>query len=58
MMAQGVEDGEGDLRTRVRDLVGADVPFGAILDLHGNVSQQMVESGTIIIGCKEYPHAK
>jgi microcystin degradation protein MlrC len=56
MMAQGVEDCEGDLLTRVRDLVGADVPVGAILDLHGNVSQQMVESGTIIIGCKEYPH--
>lgn len=56
MMAQGVDDCEGDLLTRVRELVGKDVPVGAILDLHGNVSQQMVESGAILVGCKEYPH--
>jgi microcystin degradation protein MlrC len=56
MMAQGVDDCEGDLLARVRVLVGADMPVGAILDLHGNVSQQMVDSGAIIVGCKEYPH--
>jgi len=56
MMAQGLDDCEGDLLTHVRDLVGPDVPVGVVLDLHGNVSQQMVDSGAIIIGCKEYPH--
>lgn len=56
MAAQGVEDCEGDLLARVRELVGADVPVGAILDLHGNVSEQMVDSGAILVGCKEYPH--
>jgi microcystin degradation protein MlrC len=56
MMAQGVEDCEGELLAGVRDIVGADVPVGAILDLHGNVSGQMIDSGAILIGCKEYPH--
>jgi microcystin degradation protein MlrC len=56
MMAQGVDDCEGDLLACVRELVGADVPVGVILDLHGNVSQQMVDSAAIMIGCKEYPH--
>lgn len=56
MMAQGVDDCEGDLLARVRELVGANVPVGAIVDLHGNVSQQMIDSGAIIVGCKEYPH--
>ena len=45
MMAQGVDDCEGELLARVRDIVGADVPVGAILDLHGNVSRPMVGSG-------------
>jgi microcystin degradation protein MlrC len=56
MMAQRVDDCEGDLLARLREVVGPEVPVGVILDLHGNVSQQMVSSGAIIIGCKEYPH--
>lgn len=56
MMAQGVDDCEGELLTRVREIVGPDVPVGAILDLHGNVSPQMIDSGAIMVGCKEYPH--
>lgn len=56
MMAQGVDDCEADLLARVREIAGADIPVGAILDLHGNLSQQMVDSGAILIGCKEYPH--
>lgn len=56
MMAQGVDDCEGDLLARVREIMGDDVPVGAILDLHGNVSQPMVDSCAILVGCKEYPH--
>lgn len=56
MMAQGVDDCEGDLLARARALVGPDVPIGAILDLHGNVSRRMVESGAVIVAVKEYPH--
>ena len=56
MMAQDADDCEGDLLSRARDLVGPDVPIGTILDLHGNVSRRMVETGAIIVGVKEYPH--
>lgn len=56
MMAEGTDDPEGDLLARVREVVGPDVPVGAILDLHGNVSPQMVGSGAILVGVKEYPH--
>lgn len=56
MMAEGYNDCEGDLLNKIRAIVGPDVPVGAVFDLHGNVTQQMVDSGAILVGCKEYPH--
>ncbi|MDE1145867.1 MAG: M81 family metallopeptidase [Azospirillaceae bacterium] len=56
MVGQDYPDCEGDLLTRVRAQVGPDLPVGAILDLHGNATQAMVDSGAVILACKEYPH--
>jgi microcystin degradation protein MlrC len=56
MMAHGYPDCEGDLLTRVRALVGPQVPVGVLLDLHGNVTPAMIDSGAVLIACKEYPH--
>jgi len=56
MAAQGVDDCEAAILSAVRDVVGPQVPVGAILDLHGNVSAPMIESGAILVGVKEYPH--
>ena len=56
MMADGYADCEGDILARTRAAVGPDVPVGAILDLHGNVTPQMADSATALVGCKEYPH--
>jgi microcystin degradation protein MlrC len=56
MMAEGYEDCEGDILAQARALVGPAVPLGAVLDLHGNLTPQMIDSATVLIGCKEYPH--
>lgn len=57
MVAQGnYWDCEGDILRRVRGIVGDATPVGALLDLHGNVSEDMVASGAILVACKEYPH--
>lgn len=56
MLAEGYPDCEGDLLQAVRALVGPDVPVGALLDLHCNLSPAMVDSGAVLIACKEYPH--
>ncbi|HEY1132156.1 MAG TPA: M81 family metallopeptidase [Roseateles sp.] len=56
MLAEGYHDCEGDLLQRVRELVGPRVPLGALLDLHCNLSPAMVESGAVLVACKEYPH--
>lgn len=55
-MAVGYDDCEGDLLSRIRDIVGAKVPIGVELDLHCNISQAMVDNATILMACKEYPH--
>jgi microcystin degradation protein MlrC len=56
MVAEGYPDCEGDLLGRVRKLVGARTPVGALLDLHGNVTSAMIASGAVLVACKEYPH--
>lgn len=56
MVADGYPDCEGDLLTHVRAQVGPHVPVGALLDLHGNVTPAMVDSGAVLVACKEYPH--
>ena len=56
MVAGGHDDCEGDLLQRVRAVVGDATPVGALLDLHGNVSRAMADSGAVLVACKEYPH--
>lgn len=55
MVAHGAEDGEGSLLQAIRR-IAPDVPLCLALDLHGNVTQAMVESCDIIVGFKTYPH--
>ena len=43
-------------REVARELVGPDVPIMAPLDLHTNLSQQMMEECDAFVGYKEYPH--
>jgi microcystin degradation protein MlrC len=56
MVAQGYDDCEGDLISRVREVVGRDVPIGVELDLHCHLTPRMVESADVIVIFKEYPH--
>ena len=55
-MTDQLDDAEGNLLTRVRSLVGDDVPVAALLDLHANVTPTMIEQGDLIVSCREYPH--
>lgn len=56
MVAEGAPDGEGALLARVRGAVGPDMPIVAALDLHGNISAQMVDSADRLVGFRTYPH--
>jgi microcystin degradation protein MlrC len=49
-------DADGEIVRRVRALVGPDVPIGASLDMHANVSQKVVEQSTVTTVYRTNPH--
>lgn len=55
-VAEGVEDLEAYILTKVREKIGEKKPITVCLDLHGNISQEMVELSDGLFGIKEYPH--
>ena len=54
--ATGDIDPDGTVFALVRSIVGADVPIVATLDLHANVSQQMVDETDVLISYLTNPH--
>jgi microcystin degradation protein MlrC len=50
------DDGEGPLLRAIREVVGPDLPIVAPLDLHTNLSEEMMERATAFVGYKHYPH--
>jgi len=56
MVTEHLEDGEGELLTRVRAIVGDGVPVVASLDLHANVTAEMVRGADALIAYRTYPH--
>lgn len=55
-VAEHVDDAEGELLARLRALVGAEIPIVASLDLHANVTQQMLELADALVAYRTYPH--
>src|SRR5439155_2224668 len=56
MVTQSHDDGEGELLRRVRAAVGPKIPILASLDLHANVSPQMVALADLFSSYRTYPH--
>jgi microcystin degradation protein MlrC len=56
MVAEHLDDADGEVLRRVRALVGSEVPVVASLDYHANVSTQMAEAASALVAYKTYPH--
>jgi microcystin degradation protein MlrC len=56
MVADGYDDCEGDLLSRVRALVGPKTIIGGELDPHCHMTRQMIDHADVLICYKEYPH--
>lgn len=56
MVAEGFPDVEGELLRRLRVRFGRDLPIAVTLDLHGNISRDMVELADFLVGYDTYPH--
>lgn len=55
-VAAGLDDIEGDIIQHVRELVGPEMPVVVTLDLHGNITQRMVDHADALLGVNLYPH--
>ncbi|MFN3973408.1 MAG: M81 family metallopeptidase [Gemmobacter sp.] len=49
-------DPDGEIFATVRQIVGPNIPVVATLDLHGNVSERMVDSADAIVAYQTNPH--
>jgi len=56
MVTEHLDDGEGEILARVRKAIGAELPLVISLDLHANVTPQMVEHADALIAYRTYPH--
>jgi microcystin degradation protein MlrC len=56
MVAEHLDDGEGEILARVRGVIGNDLPLVVSLDLHANVTPEMVERADALIAYRTYPH--
>ena len=56
MVCTHVSDGDGELLRRIRRAVGDDTPVIACLDLHANISDQMVAQASALEVYRTYPH--
>jgi microcystin degradation protein MlrC len=56
MVTEHLDDGEGEILARVRRVIGSDLPLVVSLDLHANVTPEMVEYADALIAYRTYPH--
>lgn len=56
MVTESHADGEGELLRRIRGLVGPDLPLVISLDLHANVTAEMVQHASAMVMFRTYPH--
>lgn len=56
MVAEHLDDADGELLRRVRAAIGPSVPLVASLDFHANVSPLMVQQADALAAYRSYPH--
>jgi microcystin degradation protein MlrC len=56
MCVEGLEDIEADLLRRIRKVIGPNVLVSASMDLHGNVSRELVHQTDLITCYRTAPH--
>ena len=56
MVSESAPDAEGALLNAIRNVVGPGVPIVATLDLHGNMTDAMVENADVFFPYETYPH--
>lgn len=55
MVTESTDDGEGSLLKRIRQIAPG-LPIAVSLDLHANLTDEIVRNCTVLVGYKTYPH--
>ncbi|WP_256710494.1 M81 family metallopeptidase [Paenibacillus sp. FSL H8-0548] len=56
MVSEQYADFEGECLRRLRQRLGKNLPIAMTLDLHANISKEMVAYSNLIVGYDTYPH--
>ena len=56
MVAEAIEDADGEVLRRVRRAVGARTPVAVVFDFHANLTARIVANADLILGYETYPH--
>ena len=56
MLAEHLDDADGQLLEEVRQVIGPDCYVVVALDWHANLTDQMLNAADIVVGYKTYPH--
>jgi len=56
MAAQGADDADGILLRAARSILGSNAVIGVCLDLHANVTVELVKDSDVLVGYHTYPH--
>ncbi|MDT7827083.1 M81 family metallopeptidase [Pricia sp. S334] len=56
MSVVGLDDPEGDLIERIREVIGTDPLISTSMDLHGNVSERLAKHSDLITAYRMAPH--
>ncbi|MBC9734007.1 M81 family metallopeptidase [Nocardioides marmotae] len=55
-VAEGAHDADAEITSRVRAVVGPDVPIGVVVDMHANVDERLVEACDVLLPYQTNPH--
>lgn len=55
-VADSYPDADGEIIRAVREKFGDGMPIGVVLDLHANVTDEMLSLSDLLLGVKCYPH--
>jgi microcystin degradation protein MlrC len=55
-VADNYLDADAEIAARVRAVVGPDVPVGAVLDMHANLNQRLLDALTVTLVYQTNPH--
>ena len=56
MVADGIDEADAYMLQRIRNAIGIDTPLVVTFDLHGNISEALVEVADVLVGYDTLPH--